>query len=377
MKSDILHVIPDFATGGAEHVAAQLLLEAQRFSATAVCMGGEQGSALEQKLAQEGVNVAYLGKTQGCQPSYWRRLRKVIRESGARVLHTHRHVMPYVLPELMAHRELKCVHTLHNLAEQESHGATRLAQRAAFRLGAVPVAIARAVQASIEKLYGLTDVTLIPNGIPLPRYASAPIQREWARQLFGYGDDDVVYACLARLNTQKNHSALLNAFARKLGSDSRAHLLLAGDGPYHGELQGQAGALGLSRVRFIGVQADVTRVLAAADVVVLPSLWEGSPLCVMEAMTAGRAVVATSVGGVPELIRHDETGLLVPAADVASLAAAMEQCFDHAALRERLGAAARAHALAHFDSNRMARGYESLYAELLQRRPVMTPSRAW
>lgn len=369
MKADVLHVLPDFAAGGAEHVALHLLRDTdpRRFATAAVCLGPPAGTALEAELARARIPVRFLGKSRGFQPRYWNELRNAIRASRARVLHTHRHVMPYVLPELLARRDLRCVHTVHNLADKEAEGATRWAQAAAFRLGAVPVAIAQAVRGSLESVYGLRDVPLIPNGIPIARYSIEAAARRAARA--GYPADAVVYACLARLSTQKDHATLLEAFARALGREPRAHLLLAGDGPLHGELVRRAAELRLTRVRFAGVQDDVVPTLAAADVVVLASRWEGSPLALMEAMAAQRAVVATRVGGVPELIAHERSGLLVPPGDRDALASALRRTFADAALRDTLARAGRAYALAHCDSAAMARAYEALYAQLLAARP--------
>ena len=365
MRADILHVLPDFAAGGAEHIALHLLRQTERYATAAVCLGPPLGTALEAELAQARIPVRFLGKSRGFQPRYWGELRAAIRGSHARILHTHRHVMPYVLPELLARRDLRCVHTVHNLADREAEGATRWAQRAAFRLGAVPVAIAEVVRAGLQSLYSLGDVVVIPNGIPPARYAVDAVARRAARE--GYPADAVVYACVARLSAQKDHATLLDAFARALGREPRAHLLLAGEGPLHGELARRANALHLSRVRFAGVQ-DVRPVLAAADVVVLSSRWEGSPLALMEAMAAERAVVATRVGGVPELIEHERNGLLVPPGDADALALALKRLFGDAALRAELARAGHRHAREHCDSARMARRYEALYARLLARR---------
>ena len=128
----------------------------------------------------------------------------------------------------------------------------------------------------------------------------------------------------------------------------------------------QVAGLGLeSRVRFLGIRADVADILRASDVFVLSSRVEGNPLSVMEAMAAGLPVVSTVVGGVPELVRNGETGLLVPSEDAGALAQAMQALVDDPVRRQAMGAAARQHAVTHFDIRHTVRGYEQLYERLL------------
>jgi len=129
----------------------------------------------------------------------------------------------------------------------------------------------------------------------------------------------------------------------------------------------QVAALGLQgRVRFLGIRADVADILRASDMFVLSSRVEGNPMSVMEAMAAGLPVVSTAVGGVPELVRAGETGLLVPSEDAAALAQAMQALVDDPVRRQAMGAAARQHAVAHFDIRHTVRGYEQLYESLLK-----------
>jgi glycosyltransferase involved in cell wall biosynthesis len=364
---DVLHVLPDLQPGGAEQVAVQLLrgTDPRRFRTGVVCLGPAAGSRLEAALARDGVPMWHLGKGRGFQAACCAQLARVIRASGARLLHTHRHVMPYVLPALLGRRGTRCVHTTHNLAPSEVRRATQWFHRAAFRFGAVPVAIAHAVRASLRALYGVRHVPLIPNGVPVARYAAAAALRGQARAALGLPEDAVAIACCARLVPQKNHALLLDSFAGGPAPDPRVHLLLAGDGPLRAALERQARSLGLARVRFLGDQPDVVPLLAASDIVVLASRWEGSPLAVLEAMAAGRPVVATAAGGVPELVRHEATGLLVPLDAPRELARALQRLVDHPAERERLGRAGQQRARRDFDAGTMTRRYEALYAEVL------------
>jgi glycosyltransferase involved in cell wall biosynthesis len=151
-------------------------------------------------------------------------------------------------------------------------------------------------------------------------------------------------------------------------SNAPLYLLLVGGGELENAVREQVAGLGLeSRVRFLGIRADVADILRASDVFVLSSRWEGNPMSVMEAMAAGLPVVSTAVGGVPELVRDGETGLLVPSEDTGALAQAIQALVDNPARRQAMGAAARQHAVASFDIRHTVRGYEQLYEALLNK----------
>jgi glycosyltransferase involved in cell wall biosynthesis len=151
-----------------------------------------------------------------------------------------------------------------------------------------------------------------------------------------------VVLAVGRLAPQKGFGTLLAAAAHWQDRDPCPAIALAGTGPLDGSLRAQADAGGI-RVRFLGQRTDVPALLAAADVVVVPSLWEGQPLIVQEALRAGRPLVASAVGGIPGLTGQDGA-VLVPPGDEAALAGAVLSILDEPALAARLSAAARVRA---------------------------------
>ena len=155
------------------------------------------------------------------------------------------------------------------------------------------------------------------------------------------GERDIVLGA-GRLTAQKGFATLISAAARWQARDEVPLLLIAGEGPLEEELRRQAGLAGVV-VRFLGPRRDVPALLAAADVVVVPSIWEGQPLIVQEALRAGRPLVATRVGGITELT-GDDGALLVPPGDPAALAAAVTGLLDDPGAAARLAAAARSRA---------------------------------
>jgi glycosyltransferase involved in cell wall biosynthesis len=144
------------------------------------------------------------------------------------------------------------------------------------------------------------------------------------------------------------------------------HLLVIGDGELRGELERRVAALGLEpRVHFAGARRDLGNVLAAIDLFVMPSLWEGLPLSLVLAMGAGLPAIATRVAGIPEVIENDVSGLLVPPGDKDQLSAALARVTGDAALRARLGEAARAFVRPRFGVDRYVASITDLYSDLL------------
>jgi len=204
--------------------------------------------------------------------------------------------------------------------------------------------------------------TSIPNGIGV----GAPGQ---GSRLSRRADDAAEVLIVARLVPQKGIQVLLEAARTVLQSHPRARFTLAGDGPLRLELEAQAERLGISKqVHFLGTVQDTPELLARCDLFVLPSLWEGMPLSLLEAMAAGRPAVATAVSGSAELILDEETGLLVPAGDPAALAAAMIRLLQDPEAAEAMGARARDRVRREFSLERMVESTHTLYCNLLAER---------
>lgn len=198
-------------------------------------------------------------------------------------------------------------------------------------------------------------------------------ERERARAELGIERDAIVLTCVARFAPQKAHADLLRGFdlarrARAAGAPP-LRLLLVGDDPFgDGRARAEAVARELqlgSAVLFAGIRRDVPRLLAASDVFVMTSLWEGLGLVFLEAMACGLPVVATRVSAVPEVVVDGSTGLLVPASDAQALAAAIAHLADDPALRARLGASGRARVRESFGLARMIDATLDVYREVL------------
>jgi glycosyltransferase involved in cell wall biosynthesis len=185
------------------------------------------------------------------------------------------------------------------------------------------------------------------------------------RASLGLPDELPVAGIIARLTEQKAHRYLFEAMAVTPGLES-LHLLVVGDGDLRDELRGRAERLGLSpRVHFLGARRDLGDLLGAVDLFVMPSLWEGLPLSMVLAMGAQLPVVATRVAGIPEVVLHGQTGLLVPPADVPALGAALARLVGDPALRQTMGAAAAAFVRPRFGVDGYVAAVTDLYDRLL------------
>ena len=230
------------------------------------------------------------------------------------------------------------------------------------------VAVSKAVKDELHETEVVADekVVVIQNGIDLSRF-SVPDdgEREKARAAWDVGPDTLVIGAVGRFHGPKGLSFLVQAFQSGLRRFPDRVLVLAGDGPDADDLKAQVEQLGLtSKVRFLGFQNDPRPLFPGFDIYVLPSLKEGSPNALLEAMGRRCACVACAVGGVPEALEHEKSGLLVPPADPGALGDALCRLADDADLRRRYADAARTRVEEHFDLNVMIRSHEALYLSL-------------
>lgn len=203
---------------------------------------------------------------------------------------------------------------------------------------------------------------VIRNGV---EFTPSVREREATRKDLGLLNDDIVGVMVARMDGLKGHDTLLQATA-VLGNAAPT-FLLAGDGARKKELQDLAAELHIAdnRVRFLGFRQDVPDLLAAADFFVLPSFTEGLPLSILEAMSHRLPIVATNVGGIPELVKDGEHGFLVPPKEPEALANAITRLVDNPDLRVKMGEAGYKRVAKDFSFRRMTEEYEKVYFEEL------------
>lgn len=293
-----------------------------------------------------------------------------LRRAKPDVLHVH-HVWPaadrYLAMLARAAGVKHLVVTEHIVGNSHSDGQRALKREELARADAV-TAVCGAIAERLVDDYGISRdrVRVVPNGAELPDEArEAPLARAY-RERFGASLIRPLWVVAARLEEQKGHAVLLDALAEvwKRGLDFT--LAVAGDGTLRGALEERATQLGLAqRVRFLGALDDVGPLLAAADAVVLPSLWEGLPLTLLEALARSKPVIATRVGGVPEVIDDGVHGVLVPAGDVLALADELERFHRKTERAVRLGRAGGERVRSDYTWQAVVEGFEAVYDEVL------------
>jgi len=211
--------------------------------------------------------------------------------------------------------------------------------------------------------YEPLKVVTIRNGVDLAGWSASKTDRRRLRETIGAAPGDLVLGTVGRLDRQKGQSILLEAVAKLRVVRPEVRAVLIGDGPLRKDLEALARSLRVDQhVHFMGESAEVTAWLSAMDLFVLPSLWEGLPNALLEAMGMGLPVIASRVDGVPEVVEHDKTGLLVAPSDPQAVFVAVQDLLMDPALRVRLGQAAKALVLAKFKVADMVSAYENTYA---------------
>jgi glycosyltransferase involved in cell wall biosynthesis len=243
------------------------------------------------------------------------------------------------------------------------------------------VAVSHAIRAKLAtERPGHPQLELIPNGVDLRRFGDAQMRAPLAAE-FGFPGSVPIVGCVARLEPEKGHTTLLEAWPRVLRAVPGARLLIVGEGSLGEALRLRADALGLlgrtmddrfegstssrpeARVIFTGRRDDMPAVTAALHVSVLPSHREAQGLVILEAMALARPVVATRVGGIPEMIEDGISGLLVPPGDPVAMAAAIIRVLQDQGLARRLGSAGHQLVRRRFPVERMIAQVSSLYEE--------------
>jgi glycosyltransferase involved in cell wall biosynthesis len=256
--------------------------------------------------------------------------------------------------------------TMHGSSYYAGRIRRRLALRAATALSGRTVAVSHRLANQLRRDLWMrrSRIAMIPNGVPY-----APPATKTLRDELRLRADDRLLVSVGNLYAVKGQRHLIDAVADLARRHPNLHLAIAGRGDMEHALSARARDRGVSdRVHLVGLRSDVPAILAAADVFVLPSLSEGLPLALLEAMFAGRPIVASDVGEVGAALARGEAGVLVEPGDAAALAAAIDGLLSDPDRACELGARAASRAAAEYDITRMVGRYVDCYRDLLQRR---------
>ena len=352
----ILQIIPYFCFGGAEIMCENLVYAQKQLGHEVIAVSlGPERTVISQRMEAAGVRVEYLDKKPGLDLNMIPRLVKLMKREKPDAVHSHLSVIKYVGLAAKLAGAKKYVHTVHSVAYEEAEGPLqKITNKFYFRNGwAVPVALSPEIQKTVLDLYGLApeQVPIIYNGVDLSRC----IPKENHRT-----GETVNILHVGRFDTPKNHPGLLRAFARLHRELPQCRLHLVGDGESRPEMEVLAKELGIGdAVTFHGMQSNVYPYLHDADIFVLPSIYEGIPMTIIEAMGTGLPIAASRVGGIPGLLGGGESGMLIENDDDA-IAAALKTLVLDQSLREAYGRKAKENSV-RFSSRSMAEQYCDIY----------------
>jgi len=363
----VVQVVNGFGIGGGEKKLLELIrrLDRDRFRNVVVSVG--QAGPLEDAFRQAAEATYILPKKRAVDVSLPQKLARVARAERADLMMTtlfYADVVGAASTYLYKPKGLISWEVI----TQPLGTKHKLAYRLLGPRFDVVVAVSNSIWPMIlnDRSQRREQVRTIYYGVDLQvfRPGSRPeLRREW------FGRDDVlVFGTVARLTVQKGHTYLLDAIPQILNHLPQARFVFVGDGPLRESLQNKANHLGVaSAVKFLGSRSDVPELLHGFDVFVLPSLWEGLPNVVLEAMATGLPVVATAVEGTVEAVVNGETGILVPAKKPEPLAEAIVRMGKNEKLRAQMGNASRKRVEQHFSLEGQVRAFEALYEELAAR----------
>jgi glycosyltransferase involved in cell wall biosynthesis len=362
----VMQVVLSLVPGGTEHLVLEICKRLPPEYGTVVCcLDGEGEWAAT--LQARGIDVQALHRRPGFRPQIGREIARLAAERNIDVLHCHQY-SPFVYGRIAAmwNRRLKIVYTEHGrLSDAPPSWKRRLVNPLLARFDGAIIAVSHELRDyMIESGFPRERVRVIHNGIE-PAHAATPLDRRRARTLLGLDERAFVVMTVARLDPVKDLGTLLDAFAIARKRVPSARLVIVGDGPERQRLEDRAGRDDLAgSVVITGYRSDVRALLPAADIYASSSISEGVSITILEAMATGIPVVATAVGGTPEILSDGAGGILVPSRDPARMAAAISSRAEDHRRRTALAAAARRRLETSFTIDRMVDDYARSYRGL-------------
>lgn len=361
-RARVLQVVISLRPGGTERLVVELARRSRSDIDTAVCCLDETGEWGE-ALRTDGIPVTALGRQPGFRPSVGLGIARLAAAHRADAVHCHQY-SPFVYGcvSKVRYAGARLIFTEHGrLADAPPSAKRRAANRVLARMPDRVFAVSGDLKAHlVSEGFDPRQVDVVPNGIepgPLPSRED----RDRVRHALGIDPATFVIGTVARLDPVKDLGTLVGAVARTAAHGASSLLLVVGDGPERDGLERAAADAGCAgRIRFAGHREDARDLLAGCDAYANSSTFEGVSLTILEAMAAALPVVATAVGGTPEIV-SEQTGILVPPGQTDALAAAIEALARDAARRQTLGRAGRAAVLEHFTLDRMVADYVRVY----------------
>jgi glycosyltransferase involved in cell wall biosynthesis len=363
---NILHVVDSLEFGGLERVVTDLAKAQQDRGHEVSVFSISPTVGFMPELLAAGVPVEVGGKSRGFDLQVLGKLRRMVVDRRVRVVHAHNFVPNYYAATALlgAGRSTTLVGTCHDMGMRLANRKLRWM----YRLSLMRTARLAMVGQQVHDRYvgsgwiQANRAETVLNGIPVARFKGSAERRAIARARLGLEPSIPVIGCVGRLVPLKNQRLMIQVMPALLRAHPGLKLVMVGYGELEAELRQLAASTGVAdQVLFTGRRDDVSDLLPAFDIFALPSRTEGLSIALLEACATGLAVVATAVGGNTEIIRHGETGLLIPVDDANALRDALMSLLNDAGLRQRLGATASEWVASHASIDALCDTYDQFY----------------
>jgi len=370
----IAFVIDDLGLGGAQRQLLELLkrLDRQRFQPVVFALS-EKKIALKDAFEKAGISVVFFDQRGKISLSVLFKLWKAIRHFSPTIVHTYLFTADFYGRISAKAAGVPILISSVRSTEPDKKWRYILVD---WYLGKwCDAVIGNAscigeIVAAREKIKP-SKIYTIHNGVDLDRFPY-PMQNGHLRRFLGIPEDAFVLGTVGRLGPEKDHRTLLHAVAEISKKGLRPYLLLIGDGPLSHSLLRLGEELGIAtHLKWLGARSDIPELLAGIDLFVLPSRYEGCPNVILEAMAAGKCVVATRVGGTPEVVRNGETGVLVTQGQIHELVETLLLLLQNPKKISEIGKKARESVSQEFTVGRMVAKTEALYGRLLKEKKIM------
>lgn len=354
-KKKVLIVVSNLKVAGAQKMVEQLVLSInkQLFEVFLICISSPQNSVIEKKIESNNIPILYLNKRLGFHPSIIFKVWKIVSKIEPSVIHTH--VSSWIYVFFIAWiKNIKILHTIHSRPNrQEVNQLQRKLVKFLYHHNVmIPVAISSEIKKESLNIYDMAEekVEMVVNPVDYDNFSKVVPQPH----------DNIVYVNVARFNVVKNQSLLVKAFATAYQENRNIRLIFAGEGETFEEIKQLVNQLEMEDIiTFKGNVEDVAKLFEVCDVFVLPSLSEGLPISILEAEAASLPIIASRIGGIPDIF--EDNGLLFEVNDEKGLVNSILE-LSHQEIRQKYAEKSRRIA-EKYSADKVAKRYEELYVK--------------
>lgn len=376
----LMHLVLNLQTGGLEHLVVDTIrcIDETKYRPILCTLQDSVSESLHRKIQSFGIKLIRLKKRNvAVDLGTIQRLAQTLKKEDVTILHTHNWIPLFYgsFAAAISRTPIK-IHTKHGSDISTSKSIVRILRRCISVTIDKCIAVSDDVKNALRCGYGFNPrkIVVVKNGIDTKRHNTiAEGSRELKRAEMGVRNGTHVIGIVARLSDEKDHLNLLRSIPAVVSSvrGKDFKLVIVGDGPCRENLIGTVRQLQISKkVIFLGDRSDVPELMNAFDTFILSSVTEGISLTLLEAMATGLPVVATNVGGNPEVVVDGVTGILVPPKDPEKMAEAIIRLLQNRELAKQMGDAGRKRVEEKFSLERMVREYENIYEECLIKKEI-------